>query len=160
MSLPVAHLVKQMRHVLQRRGVATQDCDDIIQEAFHRLEAYRRERPVEHVGGFLIRTAVNLSIDASRRARRVSFTDEPVEAHIIVDESPRPDEVYAARKRLDRLNEGFAALDPTTRQMIRAQRMDGLSVAAIAAQHGVSVSAAEKRLAKGLVFLVNWMEGW
>jgi RNA polymerase sigma-70 factor (ECF subfamily) len=146
--------------VLEKRGVSAEDSADLIQEAFRRLEVYRRDHSVWHPEGFLVRTAVNLSIDAGRKRRRENFADEPVESYTIVDESPQPDEVYASRRRLDRLNEGFAALDPITRQMIRAQRMEGLSVAAIAAQHGVSVSAAEKRLAKGMLFLVNWMEGW
>lgn len=160
MHVPIAELTKRLRRTLQRRGVQPQECDDIIQAAFERLELYRRERPVENTAGFLLRTSINLSIDAVRRKRRVAFDDMPVENHVIVDESPRPDEVYAGRRRLERLNEGFAALDPITRQMIRAQRMEGQSVAVIAAHHGVSISAAEKRLAKGLVFLVNWMEGW
>lgn len=160
MHASVIELTKRARRALLRRGVSVQECDDIIQEAFHRLEAYRRERPVENAAGFLLRTAINLSIDAVRRDRRLQLDDMPVEEHVIVDDSPQPDEVYAGRRRLERLNEGFAALDPTTRQMIRAQRMDGLSVAMIAAQNGVSVSAAEKRLAKGLAFLVRWMEEW
>jgi RNA polymerase sigma factor (sigma-70 family) len=160
MGPSVAEMIKRLRRALQRRGVASQDADDLIQEAFHRLEIYRRDHDVQSPEGFLVRTAVNLAIDEGRRRKRANFSDEPIDAHIIVDESPQPDVVYASRKRLDRLNEGFAALDPVTRQMIRAQRMEGLTVAAIAAQHGVSVSAAEKRLAKGIAFLVNWMEGW
>lgn len=160
MDKPVAELVKRMQQALQRRGVRSNEWDDIIQDAFHRFEIYRREKHVENASGFLVRTAINLSIDASRRERRANLADEPVENYVIVDETPRPDEVYAARERLERLNDGFAELDPITRQMIRAQRMEGMSVAAIAAQHSVSVSAVEKRLAKGLVFLVKWMEEW
>ena len=156
----VPELVKRMQRALQRRGVRDHEWNDIIQDAFHRFEIYRRERHVENVPGFLVRTVINLSIDASRRARRANLADEPVENYVIVDDTPRPDEVYAARKRLERLNDGFAELDPITRQMIRAQRMEGMSVAAIAAQHAVSVSAVEKRLAKGLAFLVKWMEEW
>jgi RNA polymerase sigma factor (sigma-70 family) len=156
----IADTIKRLRHVLQRRGVSPEDSDDLIQEAFGRLEAYRRERHVEHAEGFLVRTAVNLAIDAGRRRKRSNLAAEPVETFIIVDESPQPDEVYASRRRLDRLNEGFAVLDPLTRQMIRAQRMEGLTVAGIAERHSLSISAVEKRLAKGMLFLVNWMEGW
>lgn len=160
MGKTIAETIKRLRHALRRRGVSAEEAEDLIQEAYQRLEAYRREKPVEHPEGFLARTAINLAIDAARRRKRANIVDEPIENYTIVDESPQPDAVYAARKRLDRLNEGFAALDPITRQMIRAQRMEGLSVAAIAAQHGLSVSATEKRLAKGMLFLVNWMDGW
>lgn len=160
MGNAIANTVRRLRHALRRRGVPHEEAEDIIQEAYQRLEAYRREREVTHPEGFLARTAINLAIDAARRRKRANIADEPVENYTIVDESPRPDEVYATRKRLDRLNEGVAALDPITRQMIRAQRLEGLSVATIAAQHGLSVSATEKRLAKGMLFLVNWMDGW
>lgn len=160
MESSVAQTIKRLQRALQRRGVSREDSEDLIQEAYQRLEVYRRDKPVDHAEGFLVRTAINLSIDAVRKRRRANHADEPIESHLIVDESPLPDEVYASRRRLDRLNEGFAALDPITRQMIRAQRMEGLSVAAIAAQHRLSMSAVEKRLAKGILFLVNWMEGW
>lgn len=79
---------------------------------------------------------------------------------VIADQAPKPDEVYAARRRLDRLNEGFSMLDPITREMIRLQRMEGMTVAAIASLHKLSVSATEKRLARGMVSLMQWMEGW
>jgi len=160
MASSIAETIKRMRRVLRQRGVSAEDSDDFIQEAFKRLESYRLEHHVAHPEGFLVRTAVNLAIDASRRRRRANFADEPVEAYTIVDESPRPDEVYASRRRLERLERGFSALDPLTGQMLRAQRMEGLTVAAIAARHGLSVSAVEKRLAKGILFLVNWMDGW
>jgi len=112
----VAKTIERLRHVLQRRGVSRDDTEDFIQEAFGRLEAYRREKPVAHEEGFLVRTAVNLAIDAGRRRKRANFADPPVEAYTIVDESPQPDEVYASRRRLERLNDGFAELDSTTRQ--------------------------------------------
>lgn len=156
----VAGTIKRLQRVLQQRGVSSTDSEDLIQEAFRRLEVYRRERPVQHAEGFLVRTAVNLSIDESRRRRRENLADSPVEDFTLVDNSPLPDEVLAARERLGRLSEGFAALDPLTRQMLTAKRMEGATVAAIAARHGLSVSAVEKRLAKGILFLTNWMEGW
>lgn len=122
--------------MLQRRGVSPTDSDDFIQEAFQRPERYRRDKDVQNPEGFVMRTAINIAIDAARRQCRVSFADEPVEAYAIVDESPRPDEVYASRGRLERLNEGFAALDPITQQMIRAQRMEAVENAEMSEETG------------------------
>lgn len=160
MPKSIAVTIKRLQRVLQQRGVSATDAEDMIQEAFGRLEVYRRDRPVQSSEGFLVRTAVNLSIDEHRRRKRENLADDPVESYSFVDNSPLPDEVFGARERLQRLSEGFAALDPLTRQMLTAKRMEGATVAAIAAQHRLSVSAVEKRLAKGILFLTNWMEGW
>lgn len=156
----ILHISRKIRSSLLRRGVNPHDIDDIIQDAFQRLEIYKQSQIVTNAEGFLMRTAINLSIDLQRKKRRANLSSEPVESMMIVDEAPKPDEVYAARRRLDRLNEGFARLDPITREMIRLQRMEGMTVAAIADLHKLSVSATEKRLARGMLSLMQWMEGW
>ncbi len=92
MRPPLAETIKRLQRVLQQRGVSPEDSEDLIQEAFRRLEVYRREKPVLHAEGFLVRTAVNLSIDDNRRRRRNNFADQPVEDHVIIDNSPLPDE--------------------------------------------------------------------
>lgn len=149
-----------MKRVLSQRKVPAEDIDDLVQEAFHRLENYQRDHVVEHPEGFLVRTAINLSIDLARKRRRQRIADEPIESLVIIDDAPKPDEVLAGRERLRRLSEGFDALDPITRHMIVGQRVEGLSVQEVAARHKLSVSATEKRLSRGLAFLVGWMEGW
>ncbi|WAC49195.1 sigma-70 family RNA polymerase sigma factor [Asticcacaulis sp. SL142] len=160
MDSSVKNMIRHLRRVLSRRGVSPHDADDLIQDAYQRLEIYRQENEVSKPEGFLVRTAINLSIDRVRRRKRSGIVAGPIEDFVIVDKSPRPDEVYATRRRLERLNDGFAALDPLTRQMLRAQRVEGMSVASIADRHNLSVSAVEKRLAKGILFLMNWMDGW
>jgi RNA polymerase sigma factor (sigma-70 family) len=143
-----------------RRGASREDAEDLVQEAFLRLELYSRSHDVREPEAFVVRTAMNLSVDGARRAARRRIAPEPVEHLQLVDSAPRPDEVWAARKRLERLNAGFAQLDGKTRAMLRAQRIEGVSVAEIARRHGVSVSAVEKRLAKGILVLMRWMDGW
>lgn len=125
-----------------------------------RLEIYQQTNEVQHVKGFLARAVVNIAIDAYRKRNSVEFSPEPVELHPIVDSHPQPDEIYASRQRLVRLSRGLDALDPLTRQVVSDQRLDGLSVKEIATKRGISVSSVEKRLAKGLVFLMDWMSGW
>ena len=44
--------------------------------------------------------------------------------------------------------------------MLLSQRLEGLSYAEIAHRHGVSVSAVEKQIARSVLFLMDWMEGW
>lgn len=160
MVASVAEIVTHLKKVLSRRGFAAQDSEDLIQEALIRFEVYSQTNEVQQVKGFLARTVVNLAIDAYRKRKDVDMAPESVESYTLVDELPRPDEIYASKQRLQHLNAGFAALDPLTRQIVRAQRVEGLHVKAIAERHALSVSAVEKRLAKGLAFLMDWMKGW
>jgi len=159
-SLP--DTIRHLQHVLRRRGVRGVESEDLIQDAFDRLARYRRKQEVDSERGFLVRTVVNLSIDAMRRRKRIEqhFEPDAPDLGAIVDDAPLQDEVFAARERLKRLEDGFSALDPVSRAMLRARRVDGMTIAQIARQDGCSVSTVEKRLAKALLFLTDWMEGW
>ncbi|WP_411818615.1 RNA polymerase sigma factor [Hyphococcus sp. DH-69] len=162
MSFPpvLSDVLTSVRRALYKRGLASDAVDDLVQEAYRRLEVYKKNQVVERPEGFLVRTAVNLSIDQARQQARNGIAAEPVEEFSIVDEAPGPDEVYDAKQKLERLNEGFQKLDPLTRQMLKAQRLDGERLSTIADRHGMSVSAVEKRIAKGIAILAEWMEGW
>lgn len=143
-----------------RRGASHEDAEDFIQEAFLRLIAYQEQSDVRDPDAFLARTALNLATDEGRRRQRRKIHHEPVENLIVEDLQPRPDEVLHRRQRLGRLAAGLADMDATTRAMLMAQRLDGCPLAEIALRHGVSISAVEKRIARGLLFLMRWVEGW
>lgn len=143
-----------------RRGASREDAEDFVQEAFSRLAAHDGQGDIRQPEAFLARTAMNLATDEARRRKRRRMIDRPVEDMVLADFSPGPDEVLHHRQRLDRLTAGLRAMDPTTRAMLIAQRLDGRSLADIARSHGVSVSAVEKRIARGLLFLMRWTEGW
>ncbi|MGI9375789.1 MAG: RNA polymerase sigma factor [Tsuneonella suprasediminis] len=146
--------------LLKKRGVSDSDAEELVQEAFLRLLQYRKDNEVGREEGFLVRTAVNLSIDANRRARRFDVVSEPVDDLLLVDEAPDPERVAVGRSRLEHLVAGFERLDPKTRAMVKARRIEGLSMREIALRDGVSVSAVEKRLAKAMLFLSAWMRNY
>lgn len=87
-------LSRQLRGKLQRRGAPRDDAEDLIQEAFLRFEAYRRERPVQNPDAFIARTAMNLAIDESRRRRSSPFADFTPETLDVPDSAPGPAEVW------------------------------------------------------------------
>ncbi|AKM06367.1 RNA polymerase sigma factor [Pelagerythrobacter marensis] len=143
--------------ILRRRGVPDDDLEDIVQEAFLRLEKYRSNNGVGHEEGFLVRTAVNLSIDAGRRLHRRQISPQPIDEMELVDDGPDPERTAIGKLRLEHLAAGFERLDPKTRDMVRERRLEGKSVKEIALGHGVSVSAVEQRLTKGMLYLTTWM---
>ena len=146
--------------LLKKRGISDSEAEDLVQEAFLRLLQYSKDNEVGREEGFLVRTAVNLSIDASRRARRLEVVSEPIDDLILVDDMPDPERVAIGKSRLEHLVVGFERLDPKTRAMVKARRTEGLSMREIALREGVSVSAVEKRLAKAMLFLSAWMRNF
>lgn len=63
----VRPLIVKLRRLLRSRGQSVDDTDDLIQEAFLRLQVYCRERAVNRPEAFLVRTALNLAVDRFRR---------------------------------------------------------------------------------------------
>jgi RNA polymerase sigma factor (sigma-70 family) len=156
----IADLISKLRKFLRHRGRTGDEADELIQEAFLRLQAYRQERPVREPEAFLVRTVQNLTVDASRRRRtRGTHVDVEVEGVRLIDPGPAPDEVLTAQQRLRHLRAGLEALAPRTREVVLLQRIEGFSHAQIAARLGITVSAVEKHIAKAALFLADWMAG-
>ncbi len=91
-----------------------------------------------------MRAASNLAIDIGRRQVRSPFVDTDADMFDIADDAPAPDEVWLSNKRNEALAAAFAALDPLTREMLRAQRLEGLRVDEDPRYHGLTKSAVEK----------------
>ena len=59
-----------------------------------------------------------------------------------------------------RAQTGLDRLDDLSRRCLMAKRVDELSYGDIAAREGITVAAAEKRVARAVLFLAKWMDGW
>jgi RNA polymerase sigma-70 factor (ECF subfamily) len=156
----LAEITQRLRAVLRRKGRSREDAEDLVQDALLKYALHDSSEPVRDPEAFIARTAFNQAVDEARRARRSPFSRRPVEAFDLIDPTPPVDEQAAARAGLERLQAGLAAMNAKTREIVLAQRLDGLSYAQIAQRHDLSISAVEKRLARGMMFLQDWMEGW
>lgn len=148
----------KLRKLLRSRGRSADDADDLIQEAFLRLQLYCRDKPVEQPEAFLVRTALNLSIDGHRRASSRLTIVERVENLPLVDGAPPPDEVLAAQQRLQRVKQALDALNPRAREVFLLHRAEGYSYGQIAERLGISVSTVEKHMAKAALFFDAWLD--
>lgn len=152
-------IVARVRGALLRRGRNEQDADDLVQEAWVRLACHEQDHPVERPEAFMMRAALNLSIDAHRA--RVTRGDEVlVEDVVLVDVAPTAEAALLAKQRMVRLSIGISRLSATTRGVFLAHRIDGLPYSEIARSHGISISAVQKHIARATLQLTNWMEGW
>jgi RNA polymerase sigma factor (sigma-70 family) len=163
MTGPLIHrwqeVLARVRGALMRRGRSEHDADDLVQEAWVRLACYEKDQVVARPEAFLMRAALNLSIDA-HRARLTRGEEVLVEDVVIIDVSAPTEAVVLARERMARLSEGLSRLTETTRSVFLAHRIDGLPYAEIAHDHGITVSTVQKHVAKATLQLTTWMEGW
>jgi RNA polymerase sigma factor (sigma-70 family) len=149
-------LLGKLRRLLRSRGRSVDDTDDLIQEAFLRLQLYCRDHTVQKPEAFLVRTALNLSADQSKRERQVRI--EPGALLTLIDPSPSPDAVYAGQMRLHHWKAGINALSPRQREVFLLNRIEGYSFIQIAERLGITLSMVEKHAAKAVLFLTDWMD--
>ncbi|MCE4557374.1 RNA polymerase sigma factor [Roseateles cellulosilyticus] len=150
----------RVRGALQRRGQTEHEAEDLVQEAWLRLVRYEDERqPVDQPEAFLMRAALNLSIDVHRtavgRGEHVLLEDV-----LLIDTTPSIEAVVLARERMARLTLGVGRLTERTREIFIANRIDGLTPAEIADRYGIGVATVHQHLAKATLRLTEWMEGW
>jgi RNA polymerase sigma factor (sigma-70 family) len=155
---PMTLALVRLRKLLRSRGRTLDDADDLIQEAFLRLQLYCQDKPVEQPEAFLVRTALNLSIDERRSARYRHTVAAGVDTLQLVDTRPPPDEVFATQERLLRVKRALDALSPRAREVFLLHRAEGYSYGQIAERLGVSVSTVEKHMAKAALFFDAWLD--
>ena len=153
-----AAVFSRVRAALMRRGRSSHDAEDLVQEAWIRLTSYERDHVVDQPEAFLMRTALNLSIDAHRL--RVSHGEEVlVDDVVLIDLAPTAEAVLLAKERKERLGFWLSRLSPKTRDIFISHRLEGMSYREIAQRHGLSISAIEGHIAKATMQLAIWMDG-
>jgi RNA polymerase sigma-70 factor (ECF subfamily) len=145
----VPAIVANFKNFLKKRGKSPEDAEDLIQEAFLRLERYcQTGNQVECPEAFLRRTVMNLSASDHRRAEnRYVNRDASVESEPICDSAPTPDEVFAAEQRLKQLETILDRVGRRAREVYFMHRLGGFSYADIAERFNCSVSLIEKDIA-------------
>lgn len=133
------------------------DAEDFLNSAYLRMNHYSAGHSVSDPSAFLVKTAINISIDKFRHDRLINESINQLE---IEDASPLQDEVITARVRLERVKEGLAKLPPQTREVLLMRRLDGKSFEEIAAHFKVSRSTVERIVARATMFLLEWTKGW
>jgi RNA polymerase sigma factor (sigma-70 family) len=131
---------------------APDDAEDVVQEVFWRIWDRRQEwRPTVSVRAYLLTAVRNraLNVLAHRRVQAVHRATDGAEAIVEggVDAVVALEEAVAQQRALER---GFAALTEKQRTAVRLRYSDGLAMMEVAAVLGVSVSGAERLIARAL----------
>lgn len=151
-------LLLKLRRLLRSRGNNTDDADDLIQEAFLRLQLYCRKHKVEHREAFLVRTVLNLASDLRRRHANSVTISETLKTLYLAETTPSAVDVLAAQERLLRMRAGLDHLSPRRREVFALNRIEGYSFPQIAERLGITLSAVEKHAAKAALLMTDWMD--
>jgi len=152
----LAEILAKARRAVVRQGIADQDADELVHEAFLKVEQYERVHAVRSQEALLVRAAVNLSIDRQRRNRHMPLADG-ARLYEIPDAAPDPAQIIEARARLRQVAAGLERLPERTRRILLKRRLENMSYADIAASEDMTVAAVEKLVARATLQLMNWM---
>jgi RNA polymerase sigma-70 factor (ECF subfamily) len=152
----LTEILMKARRAVRRQGISDQDADELVHEAFLKVDQYQRTHAVQSHEALLIKAAVNLSIDRQRRSRHLPLADG-AEIHEIADATPDPARIVEARARLRQASAGLAVLPERTRRVLLKRRLENMSYAEIAASENMTVAAVEKLVARATLQLMNWM---
>lgn len=152
-------VLAQVRLALRRRGASQHDAEDWTQEAWLRMSQHLGGRDVPNPEAYLIRTAVNVSID-EYRARSGRGVETDIEDVAVADEAPGVDAHLLGKERLERMLQCLERMPERTREIFLAHRVDGRSYAELSREHGVSETVIGNHVARATALLTGWMEGW
>jgi len=133
------------------RHTPVERAPDIVQQLFVRLAAkcLHGEWSLAAPDAYLRKATVNLIRDEARQARRRSAN-----LHVCSEDVPLsagdPVATLEARDILARLEATMALLDPRTREIFLAHRIDGFSYGEIAVRTGLSVKTVEKHMSRAI----------
>ena len=135
------------------------DLEDMVQDVFTRIAARNSTEPVEHLAGYVLRTASSVLADRVRRgASRKAAFHVAFDPELHGDEEIDPERVLTGKEDLHAALAALLSLPERTRVVFILGRLEGRRHAEIARVCGISVSAVEKHLVRAIHHLSEEME--
>jgi RNA polymerase sigma factor (sigma-70 family) len=161
--LDSAGLVSEMRPALvkyfKRKTGNPVEAEDLAQDVLLRALTHSNWKTQDQAKGYIFRTAVNRWRDSLRRQRirgAVIAWDEASPQH--ADDNAwsenLPERVLIARQELNEVARALAGMNVRTRTVLMLIKIEDMRTATVAEMLGISVSAVDKHLAKGIAQLV------
>jgi RNA polymerase sigma factor (sigma-70 family) len=161
--LDSAGLVSEMRPALvkyfKRKTGNPVEAEDLAQDVLLRALTHSNWKTQDQAKGYIFRTAVNRWRDSLRRQRirgAVIPWDEASPHH--ADDNAwsvnLPERVLIARQELNAVARALEGMNVRTRTVLMLIKLKDMRTATVAEMLGISVSAVDKHLAKGIAQLV------
>jgi RNA polymerase sigma factor (sigma-70 family) len=143
----------------RRRVRNDSEIEDMVQDVFARLVARDSTEPVEHLGGYVLKTASSVLTDwARRRSSRGAGLQVAFDSDLHGGNEIDPERVLDGKQTLHAATAALLALPERTRTVFILRRLEGLKFQDIASRLGISVSAVEKHMVRAIHHLSLEME--
>lgn len=143
----------QLRHRLERALGSADDAADALQETWIKLGSVGKGTAVHNEEAYLLRMATNIAIDTYNKRSAVLSLDDIQELEHLADDKHDTLRQVSARLEMQELIQILQAMPERQRTVLIAARIDGLSYADIAREHGMSVALVNKEMCRALDFL-------
>ena len=131
---------------------ANHDIDDVIQEAYLRIQKAESSTEVKSPKSFLFKIIRNLALTViTRNAKQMARYIEDFDESEVIDDKACPEKKQIAHQELYAFHEVvIAALPPQCRRVFVMRKAYGYTHKEIAKKLGISVSTVEKHLINGM----------
>ena len=143
----------------RRRVRNDAEVEDMVQDVFTRMVARDSTEPIQHLGGYIHRTASSVMTDWVRsRASRAAGLHVAFDAEAHGEEPIDPARLLGAKQDLQAVILVLLQLPERTRTVFILRRLEGRRFQDIATDLGISVSAVEKHMVRAIHQLSLEME--
>ena len=142
-----------------RRVRNQSEVEDMVQDVFARMVARDSSEPIEHLGGYVLKTAASVLTDWSRtRSSHRAGLHVAFDSELHGEEEIGPERVLEGREVLHTATASLLCLPERTRVVFVLRRLEGWKYRDIARQLGISISAVEKHMVRAIHHLSLEME--
>ncbi|MEM1434807.1 MAG: sigma-70 family RNA polymerase sigma factor [Pseudomonadota bacterium] len=137
--------------------------DDVIQESFRRVFEQPDTSAISNLKAYVWRIARNLVLDGKKAAAVRSQYDFEVEQLFfpLRGDNLSPEIVITARAQLRAINELLLEMPAARRRALLLYRVEGLTLAKVAEEMGLSVSGVRKHVSRAQAQLhALFLDGW
>jgi RNA polymerase sigma-70 factor (ECF subfamily) len=147
---------RKLRAYAQTKGVSLDEAEDVVQEAFARLQNYGPQKKIQNDIAFLRTIIVNLIRDGFRKKRRAAPELEYDDAIFEVAQ-PLPDQetTLGAKQSLRHVMRDIGDMPPLTREVFIRHRIERQTYEQIAAATGLTVAVTRRHLRDAIVSLTT-----
>jgi RNA polymerase sigma-70 factor (ECF subfamily) len=158
-----AHLINQHRselnHFIARKLGTAEISDDILQDAYLRLQHYPTLANIDNPRAFVFRIVTNLVIDYQRCcSNRMPHNSDEEVLHAIAANESEPDKHCLALQRLAIINAALEELPVKCRRAFYLNRVEGYTHAEIAEQLQISKSMVAKHVFRAVIHCREYLK--
>jgi len=130
------------------------DALDIVQEAYCRIFRLGDLKGVNHLRGYLFKTAKNIATDWVRQrvVREAYVQDEPLRGN---KEAASPEDIWLAREELEALERNVKNLPPKCRYALIMVRLEGASYEEVGQRLGIKTHSARRLVERAMEYLLE-----